>query len=59
MKLLASTKHRDAHLPLCQQPGKKGKGFYDGGKPGKLEERHKLHHNQINTQAKLKATGTP
>lgn len=57
-RLLASTKHRAAHLPLCQQPGLKGKDFYRGGKPGKLEEPCKIHHSQINPQAKLKAMGT-
>lgn len=50
--------HRAAHLPLCQQPGLKGKGFYHGRKPSKLEEPCKLHHSRINPQGKLKTMGT-
>lgn len=54
-RLLAFKKHRAAHLPLSQQPGLKGKGFYQGGR---LEEPCKLHHSQLSPQTELKAMGT-
>lgn len=54
-RLLAFKKHRAANLPLSQQPGLKGKGFYHGGK---LEEPRKLHHSEVNPQTELKAMGT-
>lgn len=54
-RLLAFKKHRAANLPLSQQPGLKGKGFYQGGS---VEEPGKLHHTQINPQIELKPMGT-
>lgn len=59
MRLPAPAKPRAGRLPLCWQPGLKGKGFHHGGIPGKREEPCKLHHGQIDPQAKLKAMVTP
>lgn len=54
-RLLAFKEQRTAQLPLSQQPGVKGKGFYQGGK---LEEPCKLHHSQLNPETELKTMGT-